>query len=144
MPAMVTVPDAPVFATRDATRSPIRVLALNTTVRLVNCCGEWVRILFQDPEYGNRFAYIQAEYLRPREERPVASGSTVTLAVPATQPTAKPNTDRASATAFCRDQALVRLKYQKTLDWVDRANAEGDGVWLVSAYVMRGRQLANA
>jgi hypothetical protein len=42
-----------------------------------------------------------------------------------------PKTDKTAAIEFCRQEALTRLKYSKTLEWTDNAKDEGDGQWFV-------------
>src|SRR5688572_11043726 len=39
--------------------------------------------------------------------------------------------DKSRAIEFCRDQALTRLKYRKTIEWEGGAKDEGGGLFLV-------------
>lgn len=41
-------------------------------------------------------------------------------------------TPKDRVTEFCRQQALARLKYVKTVEWLDVAKEEAPGVWMIS------------
>lgn len=46
--------------------------------------------------------------------------------------TTTPKTPKDKATAFCRQQALARLKYAKTIEWADMDREESPAVWLIT------------
>ena len=48
-------------------------------------------------------------------------------------PTAK-NDPKTRAIEFCRDQALTRFKYQKTVDWEASPKDEGGGLFLIVGF----------
>jgi hypothetical protein len=60
----VTTAIAPVFLRPDATRTPLRQLPTGTSVRVLEQTGDWLRIEFNDQQYGTRIAYIQRAFVR--------------------------------------------------------------------------------
>ena len=55
---------APVFLLPDATRKPLRMLEPGTTLRILQQTDEWVRVEFQDSQFGPRQGYVQRKYVR--------------------------------------------------------------------------------
>jgi opacity protein-like surface antigen len=54
---------APVFLLPDATRTPLRTLQAGTTVSVERVQGEWVQIVFNDPQLGRRTGWIQLKFV---------------------------------------------------------------------------------
>jgi hypothetical protein len=73
---------APVFLLPDATRTPLRTLQPGTTASVERVQGEWVQIVFNDPQLGRRTGWIQLKYV------------TLIPAPPPSAPTAPPETTR--------------------------------------------------
>lgn len=44
----------------------------------------------------------------------------------------KAKTPKDRAVEFCRTESLARLKYAKTIEWLDNSKEETTGVWLIS------------
>lgn len=63
---------APIFLVPDSTRVPLRIAAANTRLRVIEEGPEgWVKVEFQDPQFGLRVGYIQASHItikRPQLE----------------------------------------------------------------------------
>jgi hypothetical protein len=55
----ITATSAPVFVLPDATRTPLRVLAPGTRLRVLREQGDWLRVEFEDPRWGRRVGYIE-------------------------------------------------------------------------------------
>jgi len=72
---------APIFVLPDSTRSPLRTVAANTVVRVLEKQDSWVKVEFSDPQFGARVGYIEARHLR--------------IARPATQPSHKGDSGKA-------------------------------------------------
>jgi hypothetical protein len=51
--------DAPLFVTKDETRTPLRVAKADSRLRLVTDEGEWLLVEFDDPQWGRRQGYVQ-------------------------------------------------------------------------------------
>jgi hypothetical protein len=62
--AGVLTASAPVFLRPDATMTPLRQLAPGTRVRVLETRGEWLRVEFEDRQYGRRTGYIQKMFVR--------------------------------------------------------------------------------
>ena len=60
----VTTARAPLFLRPDATRTPLRQLPVDTRLRVLEEAGEWLRVEYNDPQYGRRVGYIQRMYVR--------------------------------------------------------------------------------
>jgi hypothetical protein len=62
--AVVTT-TAPIYIYPDATRSPLRTAAVNTRLRVLEEEKDgWIRVEFQDPQFGRRVGYIEAKNVR--------------------------------------------------------------------------------
>ena len=59
----VLTANEPVFLLPDATRTPLTTLVKGTTVRIIQRQGDWYRIEFRDPQFGNRVGYVRAASL---------------------------------------------------------------------------------
>jgi hypothetical protein len=58
---------APIFLLPDTTRVPLRTAAPNTRLRVIEEGPEgWVKVEFQDPQFGPRTGYIQATHITIR------------------------------------------------------------------------------
>jgi len=55
---------APVFLLPDATRKPLRMLEPGTSLRVLQETGDWVRVEFQDPQFGPRQGYVMRKFVR--------------------------------------------------------------------------------
>jgi hypothetical protein len=63
MPATVgtaafTIAAAPVYIRPEETRTPLRTLPQGTSVQVLEERGDWLRIEFQDPQWGRRVGYV--------------------------------------------------------------------------------------
>ncbi|HET7221549.1 MAG TPA: hypothetical protein VFJ02_26015 [Vicinamibacterales bacterium] len=58
------IADAPAFLLPDATRTPLRVLASGTAVTILEESPGWMRVEFQDPQFGPRVGYIESKFVR--------------------------------------------------------------------------------
>src|SRR5262245_61126553 len=59
-----TTTSAPVFASPNADRTPLRVAREGSVVLLLEVNGDWCLVEFQDPEYGRRSGYVQTRLVR--------------------------------------------------------------------------------
>lgn len=75
----VLTSNAPVFLLPDATRVPLETLVKGTTVRILQRQGDWYRIEFRDPRFGERTGYVRAENItvQPSAKPPAPSPSKV-------------------------------------------------------------------
>ena len=69
MPATVgtaafTIAETPVYIRPDATLTPLRTLPRSTPVRVLEEVGEWMRIEFQDAQWGRRVGYAQRQNMQ--------------------------------------------------------------------------------
>lgn len=55
---------APIYLRPDATMTPLRTAAVNTTLKVLEETGDWIRVEFQDPQFGRRVGYVQARNVR--------------------------------------------------------------------------------
>jgi hypothetical protein len=84
----IVLEDAPIMLLPDATRTPLRVAAKGTSLVMLENDGEWLRVEFQDPQYGLRFGYIEARFVRivpgqgSRTAQSGAAGADVATAQP--------------------------------------------------------------
>jgi len=56
--------EAPVFLLPDRTRTPLRVLAPGTSLRIVEENKEWYRVQFGDPQFGPRIGWIERKFVQ--------------------------------------------------------------------------------
>ena len=63
-PAATTTARAPLFLRPDATRTPLVQLPAGTRLRVLEEAGEWLRVEYQDRQYGRRVGYIQRMFVR--------------------------------------------------------------------------------
>jgi opacity protein-like surface antigen len=82
--AAVTLEDAPVYLLPDVTRTPLRILARSTPLRVLRDDGDWLQVEFQDRQFGARIGYIEKKKVRIIRE-PVAS-----VTPPSTEPARQP------------------------------------------------------
>jgi hypothetical protein len=61
--ALVTV-NAPVYLLPDARRIPLRMLEVREYLRVRKNEGEWLRVDFQDLQFGLRTGYIEARFVQ--------------------------------------------------------------------------------
>lgn len=67
LPEGVIAEAAPVFLLPDAARTPLRTLPAGTTVSILEAKGDWVRIEFNDIQYGRRVGYVQRRFVQMRQ-----------------------------------------------------------------------------
>jgi hypothetical protein len=60
----VVYESAPIYLTPDATRAPLRTASVNTVLRVHGEEGDWLRVEFRDPQFGNRMGYVQTKHVR--------------------------------------------------------------------------------
>jgi hypothetical protein len=60
----IVTQDAPIYVLPDARRQPLRTAAPSTRLRVVEEQGEWLRVEFQDPQFGKRVGYIESKYVQ--------------------------------------------------------------------------------
>ncbi len=56
--------EAPVFLLPDRARTPLRVLAPGTSLRIVEENKEWYRVQFGDPQFGPRIGWIERKFVQ--------------------------------------------------------------------------------
>ena len=67
LPTGVISAAAPVFLLPDATRTPLRTLAAGTSVKVLEEKGNWIRVEFNDGQYGRREGYVERRFLEVRK-----------------------------------------------------------------------------
>ena len=68
-PQGVIVEAAPVFLLPDATRVPLRTLPAGTNVWILERKGDWIRVEFNDSQFGRRTGYSGAKVLKTDRRR---------------------------------------------------------------------------
>jgi len=59
-----TIAETPVYIRPDATRTPLKTLPRSTPVRVLEELGDWMRIEFQDAQWGRRVGYAQRKTIQ--------------------------------------------------------------------------------
>ena len=59
-----TLAEAPVYARAERLPTPLRVLPRNTRVRVLQVRGGWAQISFDDPQWGERYGWVEERLLR--------------------------------------------------------------------------------
>jgi opacity protein-like surface antigen len=59
----VLAAEAPVFLLPDTTRTPLRVLPAGTSVSVLEESDGWLRVEFQDAQFGPRVGYVQSKFV---------------------------------------------------------------------------------
>jgi len=59
----VLAAEAPVFLLPDTTRTPLRLLPAGTPVSVLEESNGWVRVEFQDAQFGPRVGYVQSKFV---------------------------------------------------------------------------------
>jgi hypothetical protein len=71
----------PVFLVADSSRTPLRVLAAGTPLRILKTEGDWLQVEFDDPNWGRRVGYIRKDFVHSEAEAAIeaqaAAGATV-------------------------------------------------------------------
>ena len=67
LPGGIIAEAAPVFALPDSTRTPLRTLDAGTIVRIVEQKGEWIRVEFNDRQWGRRIGYVHRKFVQLQE-----------------------------------------------------------------------------
>lgn len=62
--------EAPIFLGPDTTREPLRVAKAGSIVRVLDRNDAWCHIEFQDPQFGRRVGYVEAQYVRSQSTEP--------------------------------------------------------------------------
>jgi hypothetical protein len=101
--AVVVTVAAPIYLLPDTTRTPLRILELREYVRVRKNDGGWLRVDFQDPQFGLRTGYIQTKLVQlvPIEHDGQSELVTVDLGLRAPVPR---NATTPSATAAPRER----------------------------------------
>jgi opacity protein-like surface antigen len=60
----VVTQNAPIYVLPDVRRQPLRTAAPSTRLRVVEEQGEWLRVEFQDPQFGKRVGYVESKYVQ--------------------------------------------------------------------------------
>jgi hypothetical protein len=58
------IQDAPIYLYPDATRTALRTAAVHTILRVITDVGEWLKVEYEDPQYGTRQGYVLAKHVR--------------------------------------------------------------------------------
>ena len=87
---------APVFLLPDATRTPLRTLQPGLSALVERVQGEWVQIIFNDPQLGRRTGWVQLKYV------------TLSAAPPPSPPTAAPEKPAGTASQTRKPVPPVR------------------------------------
>jgi hypothetical protein len=56
--------NAPIYLRPDVTRTPLRVAAVNTSLKVLEDNAEWLQVEFHDPQYGPRVGFIESKNVR--------------------------------------------------------------------------------
>lgn len=62
--AAFTIAETPVYIRPDATLTPLRTLPRLTALRVLEELGDWVRVEFQDAQWGRRVCYAQRKNIQ--------------------------------------------------------------------------------
>lgn len=90
----IVIEPAPVYLLPDPTRTPLRTLPVNTEVRVLTQKGNWLRVEFEDPQFGLRVGYVEATKVRIyKSDSPAVEPA----APPATPQPGTPSQPRGSA-----------------------------------------------
>jgi hypothetical protein len=100
---------APIYLLPDATRVPLRIVEAREYLRVRKNEGEWLRVDFQDPQFGLRTGYIKTEFVElvPIERDGQSELVTVDLGLRASVPR---NATNASATTASRERNTSKRK----------------------------------
>lgn len=60
----------PIYLTPDDTRTPLKILPVNTALRIVGEKGDWIQVEFRDPQYGPRVGFVARSKVRIRTTQP--------------------------------------------------------------------------
>ena len=101
--------EAPIMLLPDATRVPLRVAAVGTSLVVLDTRGDWLRVEFNDPQLGIRTGFVQAKFVRVQAAPPALAP--VDLSVPqrpqtTTTPPATPRLTPAIGTAAAPGAAI--------------------------------------
>ena len=55
---------APIYIAPDTKRTPLRTLPVGMVLTIVEETGGWLRVEFQDPQFGQRIGYVQAKHVQ--------------------------------------------------------------------------------
>jgi hypothetical protein len=75
--------NAPIFLVPDASRTPLRVVAVGTTLEVLGVQDSWVNVSFKDPQFGPRIGFVEARLI---QLPPPASPRQTRASVPAAPP----------------------------------------------------------
>jgi hypothetical protein len=107
---------APIYLLPDVTRIPLRTLEVRDYLRIRENQGEWLRVDFQDLQFGVRTGYIQARFVRliRLEHDGQSEWVTVDLGlkapIPRPVPTASREADTARHTSPAKTTPLPRSR----------------------------------
>lgn len=138
----IVLEDAPIHLLPDASRTPLRTAKEGTVLRVLEITGDWVRVEFQDPQFGLRAGYIQARFVRMTEPRYLQP---MDLSVPPSKPepvssqTQPPagSIERQAADAAVRDQAQqdTRMRIPPGFLWTGVGLLIGGAATIVTGVV---------
>jgi hypothetical protein len=65
--AVVVTDAAPIYVQPDSNRTPLRVAAVNTVLRVRSEEGPWLQVEFRDPQFGVRVGYVETRRVRIKD-----------------------------------------------------------------------------
>ena len=60
----VTTQTTPIYLRPDATLTPLRQLPTGTRLRILDSPGDWLRVEFDDTQFGRRVGFVQKALVR--------------------------------------------------------------------------------
>lgn len=84
----VVVTNAPIYVAAQETQSPMRVAAVGTTLQVVADQGDWLQVMFNDPQFGRRYGWVKRTYVRVAD--PTTQPMDLSVPSPAAQPPLQP------------------------------------------------------
>jgi len=63
-PTAVVATVAPIYLLPDSARTPLRTAAVNTTLRVMEDNGAWLKVEFKDPDLGLRVGYVESKHVQ--------------------------------------------------------------------------------
>jgi hypothetical protein len=101
---------APIYLVPDSTRQPLRTAAVNTTLRVVDDNGPWLKVEFKDPQFGLRVGYVEAKHVQVQAARAVQTPLDLSVGATATAesaPAVSRAHDREPTTASASREAVL-------------------------------------
>jgi hypothetical protein len=63
-PRAIVTENAAIYLRPEATRTPLRTAAAGTQLRVLDETSGWLKVEFQDPQYGRREGYIESRFVQ--------------------------------------------------------------------------------